>query len=114
MRPFSARSWRWRSRCVGAVSADSLGTAVERGGTTTSASGWRRARSAKTPSWARPLVLPPPVRDPALLLRDVAAAVLVQLEGQGGHPGVSRGAAQLLQPGPGRHRPDPCNNATPA
>src|SRR4051812_44253800 len=39
------------------------------------------------------------------------AAVLVQLEGQGGHPGVSRRAALLLQPGPGRHRPDPCNNA---
>src|SRR3954465_10389083 len=38
------------------------------------------------------------------------AAVLVQLEGQGGHPGVSRKAALLLQPGPGRHRPDPCNN----
>src|SRR3954452_22700616 len=33
MRPFSAMSWRWRSRCVGAVSAVALGTAVERGGT---------------------------------------------------------------------------------
>src|SRR3954463_12002803 len=32
MRPFSAMSWRWRSRCVGAVSAVALGTAVERGG----------------------------------------------------------------------------------
>jgi hypothetical protein len=32
-------SWMWRSRCVGAVSAVSLGTAVERGGTTTVASG---------------------------------------------------------------------------
>src|SRR3954469_8041618 len=35
MRPFSAMSWRWRSRCVGAVSAVALGTAVERGGTRT-------------------------------------------------------------------------------
>src|SRR3954465_5339646 len=30
-------SCRWHSRCVGAVSAVALGTAVERGGTTTSA-----------------------------------------------------------------------------
>src|SRR3954465_1699286 len=60
---------------------------------------------------AQPLVVIAPVRDPALLFRDVMAAVLVQLEGQGGHPGVSRRAALLLQPGPGRHRPDPCNNA---
>src|SRR4051812_36819087 len=44
--PFSAISSRWRSRCVGAVSAVALGTAVERGGTTTSASGWRSATSA--------------------------------------------------------------------
>src|SRR4051812_15795906 len=44
--PFSAMSWRWRSRCVGAVSAVALGTAVERGGTMTAASGWRSATSA--------------------------------------------------------------------
>src|SRR5215203_4135413 len=37
--PVSAMSWMWRSRCVGAVPAVSLGTAVERGGTTTVASG---------------------------------------------------------------------------
>src|SRR3954452_3143732 len=41
--PFSAMSWRWRSRWVGAVSAVSLGTAVERGGTMMAASGWRSA-----------------------------------------------------------------------
>src|SRR3954447_19592636 len=66
-------------------------------------------RQAAAPAQA--LVVLPPVRDPALLFRDVMAAVLVQLEGQGGHPGGSRRAALLLQPGPGRHRPDPCNNA---
>src|SRR3954453_21464469 len=43
MRPFSAMSWRWRSRCVGTVSAVALGTAVERGGTMTAASGSRPA-----------------------------------------------------------------------
>src|SRR3954464_14038606 len=50
--PVSAMSWRWRSRWVGAVSAVSLGTAVERGGTTTAASGWRSATLAETPSWS--------------------------------------------------------------
>src|SRR3954469_17292371 len=45
MLPFSAMSSRWRSRCVGAVSAVALGTAVERGGTTTSAPGWGSATS---------------------------------------------------------------------
>src|SRR5215210_7387995 len=44
--PFSAMSWRWRSRWVGAVSAVALGTAVERGGTMTAASGWRSATLA--------------------------------------------------------------------
>jgi hypothetical protein len=39
IRPCSATHWRWRSRCVGALSAVSLGTAVARGGTTTAASG---------------------------------------------------------------------------
>jgi hypothetical protein len=33
MRPFSVMHWRWRSRCVGAVSAVPPGTAVVRGGT---------------------------------------------------------------------------------
>src|SRR5215210_1314867 len=35
MRPCSAMCWRWRSRCVGALSAVWLGTAVARGGTMT-------------------------------------------------------------------------------
>jgi hypothetical protein len=34
---------RCRSRCVGAVSASADGTALERGGTMTAASGWRAA-----------------------------------------------------------------------
>ena len=41
MRPCAAMSWRWRSRWVGALSAVWLGTAVARGGTMISASGWR-------------------------------------------------------------------------
>src|SRR5215211_8021622 len=36
-RPCSAMNRKWRSRCAGAVSAVSLGTAVERGGTMTAA-----------------------------------------------------------------------------
>src|SRR3954466_10453573 len=36
-RPWSAICWRWRSRCVGALSAVSLRTAVARRGTTTHA-----------------------------------------------------------------------------
>src|SRR4051795_1228958 len=51
MRPFSAMSWRWRSRCVGAVSAAWLGTAVERGGTMMAASGWRSLTLAS--AWCR-------------------------------------------------------------
>jgi uncharacterized membrane protein YbjE (DUF340 family) len=43
MRPVSAIACRCRSRWVGAVSAVSLGTALERGGTMTAASGWRAA-----------------------------------------------------------------------
>src|SRR3954453_15068100 len=46
LRPWSAICWRWRSRGVGALSAVSLGTAVARGGTITSASGWRSATLA--------------------------------------------------------------------
>src|SRR4051812_3061093 len=46
MRPCSAMCWRWRSRCVGALSAVWLGTAVARGGATTSASGGRWAALA--------------------------------------------------------------------
>jgi hypothetical protein len=37
--PFRAISSRWQSRCVGSVSAVWLDTAVERGGTMTTASG---------------------------------------------------------------------------
>ena len=40
MRPCSLTLWRCRSRWVGAISAVSLSTAVDRGGTITSASGW--------------------------------------------------------------------------
>ena len=46
MRPRSAMTCRCRSRCVGAVPTVSLGTAFERGGTTTTASGCRAATSA--------------------------------------------------------------------
>src|SRR5215203_2437359 len=46
MRPHSAMHRRWASRCVGAVSAVSLGTAFARGGTITAAAGWRAATSA--------------------------------------------------------------------
>ena len=38
-RPRSSISWMWRSRWVGAVSAVSLGTAVDLGGMITAASG---------------------------------------------------------------------------
>src|SRR5829696_8840452 len=47
MRPRSAMHRRCISRCVGAVSAASLGTAFARGGTTTAAAGWRATTSAK-------------------------------------------------------------------
>ncbi len=46
MRLCRAMFWMWPSRCVGEVSAVSLGTAVARGGTTTAASGWRWATLA--------------------------------------------------------------------
>ena len=46
MRPRSAMHRRCASRCVGAVSAVPLGTALERGGTMTLASGCRAATSA--------------------------------------------------------------------
>jgi len=39
-----------RSRCVGSVSTVSLGTAVDRGGTMTAASGRRWATAVETPS----------------------------------------------------------------
>src|SRR3954451_18681259 len=38
-----------------------------------------------------------------LLLRDAVAAVLVQLEGHGGRPGIGKGAALLPRSGPGHH-----------
>ena len=46
--PLGSTRCRWRSRCVGAVAAVSLGTAVARGGTTTAAAGWRPATLAVT------------------------------------------------------------------
>src|SRR4051794_39982794 len=39
LRPRSAMCWRWRSRCVGSLSAVSLGTAGGRGGPTTAPPG---------------------------------------------------------------------------
>src|SRR3954453_20993504 len=75
-------SCRWRSRCVGAVSAVALGTAVERGGTTTSAPGWRSATSALRELWAALLDVKAKVaRDPGIRMAAVdlheAAAALV-------------------------------------
>jgi hypothetical protein len=46
-----------------------------------------------------------------LLLGDMMAAVLVQLEGHAGHPGGRGGVVLLLRPSFGRHQLDPCNNA---
>jgi hypothetical protein len=43
VRPCSPMLWRCRSRWVGVVATSSLNTAVDRGGTITSASGWRSA-----------------------------------------------------------------------
>src|SRR5215210_1525144 len=54
-------------------------------------------RQAAPPAQA--LVVIAPVRDLALLLRDVVASVLVQLEGQGGHPGSDGGLPCYLDPG---------------
>src|SRR4051794_35138728 len=59
-------------------------------------------RQAATPAQA--LVVIAPVRDLALLLRDVAASVLVQLEGQGGHPGSDEGPPCYLDRAPGATR----------
>ena len=60
MRPRSAMSCKSLSRCVGAVSAVSLGTALERGGTITVASGCRAATSPYTSSRSN---APSPVKD---------------------------------------------------
>jgi len=56
--PLRGRSWRrfrrrsrWKAS-GGAVSAVSLGTAVDRGGTMIAASGWRSATAVETPSWS--------------------------------------------------------------
>ena len=38
-------------------------------------------------------------------------AVLVQLERQGGHPGIREGAILLPPPDLQGHQPDPCNSA---
>src|SRR4051812_3427498 len=59
-------------------------------------------RQAATPAQA--LVVIAPVRDLALLLRNVAASVLVQLEGQGGHPGSDGGLPCYLDRAPGATR----------
>src|SRR4051812_17009072 len=59
-------------------------------------------RQAATPAQA--LVVITPVRDLALLLRDVVASVLVQLEGQGGHPGSDGGLPCYLDRAPGATR----------
>src|SRR5215207_3929927 len=59
-------------------------------------------RHAAAPAQA--LVVIAPVRDLALLLRDVAASVLVQLEGQGGHPGSDGGPPCYLDRAPGATR----------
>src|SRR4051794_13529099 len=56
-------------------------------------------RQAAAPAQA--LVVIAPVRDLALLLRDVVASVLVQLEGQGGHPGSDGGPPCYLDRAPG-------------
>src|SRR3954447_22756190 len=59
-------------------------------------------RHAAAPAQA--LVVIAPVRDLALLLRDVVASVLVQLEGQGGHPGSDGGLPCYLDRAPGATR----------
>src|SRR5215204_1004431 len=59
-------------------------------------------RQAAAPAQA--LVVLAPIRDLALLLRDVAASVLVQLEGQGGHPGSDGGPPCYLDRAPGATR----------
>src|SRR3954465_10179560 len=53
---------------------------------------------------AQALVVIAPVRGLALLLRDVAASGLVQLEGQGGHPGSDGGLPCYLDRAPGATR----------
>ncbi len=64
--PLRGRSWqrflrrsRWNTS-GGAVAAVSLGTAVERGGTMSAASGWRSATAAGTFSWS---YVPSPVNE---------------------------------------------------
>src|SRR4051794_22643376 len=59
-------------------------------------------RQAAAPAQA--LVVIAPVRDLALLLRDVVASVLVQLEGQGGHPRSDGGPPYYLDRAPGATR----------
>src|SRR3954463_1034853 len=135
-------SCRWRSRCVGAVSAVALGTAVEAGAdqpfglpVRQTKHGLERQRRqdrqvgilglpapARAPlglprldrlvrkpdrqaaAPAQALVVIAPVRDLARLLRDVAASVLVQLEGQGGHAGSDGGLPCYLDRAQGATR----------
>src|SRR5215212_9471237 len=67
-------------------------------------------RHAAAPAQA--LVVLAPVRDLALLLRDVVASVLVQLEGQGGHPGSDEGPPCYLDRAPGATRGIPATTWT--
>src|SRR3954466_8567513 len=60
-----------------------------------------RGHCARTPD---PCTTAAPVRDLARLLRDVVASVLVQLEGQGGHPGSDGGLPCYLDRAPGATR----------
>src|SRR4051812_31293392 len=65
----------------------------------------------QAPTLAQAGVILAPVRYLVLLLRNVVPAVLVQLEWQGGHPGIRDGAILLRRAGSGHHWADPCNNA---
>src|SRR5215204_1079062 len=68
-------------------------------------------RQAAAPAQA--LVVIAPVRDLALLLRDVVASVLVQLEGHGGHPGSDGGPPCYLDRAPGATRGIPATTWRP-
>src|SRR3954470_9561377 len=60
-----------------------------------------RETHRQAPPPAQALVVLPPIHDLALLFGDVAAAVLVQLEGQGGHPGSGEEPPYYFSPAPG-------------
>src|SRR3954465_10748888 len=72
----------------------------------------RRAEPYRqAPALAQAGVILAPVRYLMLLLGNVVPAILVQLEWQGGHPGIREEAILLPRPDLQRHRPDPCNSA---